>query len=103
MKVCMEPGCPTLTKATRCAAHTRERDKARGTRQERGYGATHARLRAEWAPLVATGHVKCARCREPIAGDAAWDLDHTADRAGYLGPSHASCNRAARRFGSSHP
>ena len=95
MRVCAEPLCPTLTEGTRCPTHTREKDRARGTRQERGYDAAHDRLRAEWAPLVATGHVKCARCREAIAAHAAWDLGHDDhDRNRYAGPEHASCNRA---------
>jgi len=61
---------------------------------ERGYDQAHKRLRARWAREVATGRVGCARCGDLIAPDEPWDLDHADDRAGYLGPSHARCNRA---------
>lgn len=61
----------------------------------RGYGWQHQKLRARWAPLVATGRVKCARCEELIAADAPWDLGHVdGDRAQYAGPEHQACNRA---------
>jgi hypothetical protein len=60
-----------------------------------GYGSAHKRLRAQWAPLVAAGRVRCARCGGWIRPDAVWELDHDDQRAGYLGPSHRSCNRAA--------
>jgi len=92
MRVCAEAGCPELTKGTRCPTHTRTRDKARGTRQERGYDAAHVRLRASWARKVATGQVDCARCHKRISPLEPWHLDHTDDRSGYLGPSHEACN-----------
>ena len=101
MKVCLEPGCPTLTTGTRCTEHTRSKDRARGSRIERGYGAEHQARRKAWASLVATGHVRCWRCGEYIPADAAWDLGHDDDdRARYRGPEHQACNRAvnARRI-----
>ena len=71
-----------------CQAHPRP------TTAGRGYGADHRRDRRSWAPAVAAGTVRCARCGELIVPGEAWDLDHTDDRGGYLGPSHARCNRA---------
>lgn len=100
MKVCLEPNCPTLTTRSRCAEHERAKDKARGTRQERGYDAEHDRLRAEWAPLVATGNVKCWRCGGFIAAGAAWDLGHDdRDRSKYRGPEHVGreCSAGGNR------
>jgi hypothetical protein len=36
---------------------------------------------------------------EPLRPRESWDLDHAErDGNGYLGPSHSSCNRAARRI-----
>jgi hypothetical protein len=92
---CAEPGCPVLTTATRCPTHTRERDKARGTRQERGYGAEHDAERKRWDPLVATGNVKCWRCGDYIPATHPFDLGHDdSDRTKYRGPEHPACNRA---------
>ena len=66
MKVCAESGCPTLTETTRCADHTRARDKARGTRQARGYDAEYqAQLRS--AEYVNATH--CAECGDPFTAD----------------------------------
>lgn len=97
-RVCAEPGCPELTDTTRCPTHTRAKDKARGTTSARGYGPAHQRERATWQRRIDRGEVvMCSRCDSPIQG--AWHLDHTADRLGYLGPSHDLCNlRAAGRI-----
>lgn len=65
------------------------------TMAQRGYGREHLKLRAQWAPIVASGAVPCTRCGLLIAPGAFWDLDHTDDRAGYAGCAHRSCNRAA--------
>lgn len=61
----------------------------------RGYGHAHQVERRRWAPRVALGEVGCARCGDVIEPGEAWDLDHDDTRTGYLGPSHASCNRSA--------
>lgn len=95
LKVCTVPGCPTLTTTPRCPTHAREADRARGTRQQRGYTTEHDRLRAELAPIVERGDAICWRCRQPIQPGTAWDLGHTDDRSAWTGPEHATCNRAA--------
>lgn len=95
MKVCAEPGCPELTKATRCPAHTRAKDKARGTSTARGYGSRHRALRAEYQRRMDQGETfTCWRCGEGI-DPAQWDLGHRDDRSGYEGPECYRCNRAA--------
>lgn len=92
-RVCGAPSCPRLTDGGRCAEHRQQVERARGTRQQRGYDKTHDRLRKQWEPQVVTGKIRCARCGEPITG--AWDLGHTEDRTAWTGPEHAGCNRAA--------
>lgn len=94
-RVCCEPGCPTLTDTTRCTEHTRQRDKARGTRQQRGYDAEHDRERAKWKAILDRRPWPCGRCPEQIMPGQLWHLDHTDDRAGYIGPSHDHCNLSA--------
>lgn len=61
----------------------------------RGYGSAHQRTRERYRPLVESGQALCARCGEPIAPGALWELDHSDDRAEYIGPSHRTCNRRA--------
>lgn len=45
MKVCAEPGCPTLVANGRCRTHEQAGERQRGTRQQRGYDAAHDRRR----------------------------------------------------------
>ena len=66
----------------------------RASTTSRGYGSAHQRLRRAWARQVQAGLVCWARCGLRIPPGTPWDLDHTDDRRGYLGPSHATCNRA---------
>lgn len=94
-RVCPQPGCPELTTGGRCATHRRQTERARGTRQQRGYDADHLALRARLAPLVATGTVRCWRCQELVTPTDTWDLGHTDDRTAYAGVEHARCNRSA--------
>jgi hypothetical protein len=99
MRVCGEPGCPEIQAAPRCPDHTRAVERARGTRQQRGYDAVHDRLRRQWKPKVEAGQVDChsptctAPMRRILPGEQ-WDLGHTPDRKAWRGPEHRSCNRS---------
>lgn len=94
---CPKLDCPTLisTGERYCPTHQAEADRARGTTTTRGYGSTHQALRAKWATIIATRTVPCARCGEPIPQGSEFDLGHTDDRTGWIGPEHAKCNRSA--------
>jgi hypothetical protein len=52
-------------------------------------------MRKRLEELVDSGRATCSRCHLPIAAGSSWDLDHSPDRSGYLGPAHSSCNRKA--------
>ena len=96
MRVCLD--CPALIPTgNRCPTCARRNDKARGTRQQRGYDATHDRLRATYQHRMNTGETfTCWRCGQPINPDT-WDLGHDDhDRSITRGPEHANgCNRSA--------
>ncbi len=92
MRVCLEPGCGTITKSRRCKDHTRELDRARGTTAERGYGAKHRKTRAASLP-DAIGK-PCHFCGELMLAGQPLALDHTEDRTGYRGIVHLTCNAA---------
>ena len=100
MRVCSQPGCHILVDAGarggRCPACQRDADRARGTRQERGYDAAHDRLRAEYQRHMDAGEAfTCARCGKPLRPDEPWDLGHDDhDRTKWTGPEHVACNRA---------
>jgi hypothetical protein len=64
----------------------------------RGYGGDHKKLRKALLPQ-AYG-IPCYRCGQLMLEGQALHLDHTDDRAGYGGFSHADCNvKAAARKG----
>lgn len=89
--------CPNLRP---CPDHARQAERRRGTRQQRGYDATHDRRREQWRPQVETGMVDChaALCVMPLRRillGQAWDLGHTPDRSTWTGPEHSVCNRSA--------
>lgn len=94
MRVCAEPGCPTLTRTRRCTTHTAQAEAARGTRQQRGYDAEHMALRAQWQRVLDTRAVDCWRCGLPIPrGSTTWHLGHDDhDRSIHRGPEHETCN-----------
>jgi len=95
MKVCAEAGCPALTETTRCHVHTRAKDKARGTRQQRGYDAAHDHLRRDYQSRMNRGETfNCWRCGDPIDPEH-WHLGHDDhDRTTYRGPECVPCNLA---------
>jgi hypothetical protein len=100
LRPCLEPGCGVKVTRSRCAKHSRARERARGTRQERGYGAEHDRLKADLQRRMDAGEVfTCWRCAElgrPHPVDpTSWDLGHDdVDRSVYRGPECPGGNRA---------
>lgn len=96
MRVCSEPGCPNLQAEAICVRHRRERERRRGTRQQRGYGADHNALRAHYQRRMDAGEVfYCWRCTTTRIDPKAWQLGHDdADRGKYRGPECIPCNSA---------
>jgi hypothetical protein len=92
---CLDCGRPGVRR--RCDRCARGRDRARGSRQARGYDAEHDRLRAKWQRRMDDGElVVCATCPTVLTGRA-WDLGHDpADRSRYRGPQCLPCNRGHR-------
>lgn len=78
LRVCAVSGCPELIPAgrTRCATHERAKDKARGTRQERGYDRDYDKAKTDLAYVTATS---CATCAEPFTVDNPRTAGHVAD------------------------
>ena len=69
--------------------------KPKASRHTRGYGSVHDARRRQVKPLVNSGNAVCSRCGCPISPRERWHLDHTDNRQGYLGVSHAYCNLQA--------
>jgi hypothetical protein len=88
----------------RAAVNAREADPARAAHKAERYDADHRRRRRKWLKFILQGTVRCGRyytgqClhRSPIIrASEAWDLDHL-EELNRQHPSHADCNRAARR------
>lgn len=105
MKVCAEPGCPTLTTKARCTGCTRKREQARGTRQQRGYDAEYdARRKADVAAMGNGTVLTCWRC-DHVVMPHDYSLGHCDDDRSIIhGPEHlARCNLANTRGGCPHP
>ena len=96
---CIEPGCPTIGDwpRGRCPTHDRARDRARGTRQQRGYDSAHDRRRAACQALMDRGEIfHCWRCGDLI-DPLVWHLGHDDhDRSRYRGPECVPCNTATK-------
>ena len=100
-RVCLEPGCPTLVSGTRCSTHARERDRARGTRQQRGYDADYVRQLGTPEFVQAT---RCAQCGEPFTLDNPKTGGHTValrhdGRGSAVEPQCRRCNYGWRATG----
>lgn len=82
-----------------CNPICRERARARlrSVTAPAKYGSQHQKLRRLLAREVETGSVACTRCGRVILPGQPWDLDHSDDGNGYLGPSHRACNRNTSR------
>lgn len=100
-RVCSTPGCPTLVTSGRCAPCSSEYERARGTRQERGYDAAYDRAHRAYQRRMDAGEVfLCWRC--PELGRAAhlvdprpgrWHLGHdNRDRTIIRGPQCPDSN-----------
>lgn len=109
MRVCAEVGCPVLVPPSayrgRCAEHRKERDTARGTKTQRGYGSTihdtplgrmtYDQCRTTYRDLQRRGQaLACWRCGRELDQD--WHLGHDdVDRRVIAGPECRPCNLAA--------
>lgn len=103
-RVCSTPGCPTLVRAGRrggrCAGCERMHDRARGSRQDRGYDAAYDREHRAYQQRMDQGErFTCWRCAElgrphevdPRPGH--WHLGHdNTDRSIIQGPQCAASN-----------
>lgn len=97
---CPTSGCGSLTEGGYCTRCTRDREQARGTRQERGYDAAYDEARRVYERRMARGEVfTCWRCAElgrphPVdPSPGAWQLGHdNDDRTIIRGPQCAASN-----------
>jgi hypothetical protein len=93
VRTCLDCGIPTV-RTTRCPDCERQRQRNRNAARGDRYGLEHRRLRRQWAAIVNSGTVTCARCHRLIVPSSRWHLDHLPDGSSH--PAHARCNEAAR-------
>lgn len=95
LRVCLDCMATIPAGRYRCRDCERERDKARGSREERGYGYEHRKERARLQSYMDAGvRFRCWRCGRPI-NPKRWQLGHCdVDRAKYHGPECVPCNTA---------
>jgi len=62
------------------------------SREARGYGSRHRRMREILAIEVELGIVACAKCGELIEPGTPFHLGHNDDRTAWTGAEHAACN-----------
>lgn len=100
LRVCSQPGCPTLTEKRHCPEHAAQHERARGTRQQRGYDRSYDLARVWWKRKIDRGdEVNChaPECLMPhrrILPGQPFDLGHD-DNRNVRGPEHPRCNRSA--------
>jgi hypothetical protein len=105
-RVCAKPGCPKLiepgTRSGLCDPHEREHDRARGTRQARGYDATYDAHRRRIQTYMDAGVTytcwRCAELNRPHPVDPKrWHLGHdNTDRSIIRGPQCPESNLSTR-------
>lgn len=100
LRVCSEPDCPILVTQGRCERHRRAKDRARGTRQQRGYDAAYDAARRAYQRRMDAGEVfacwRCVELGEPHEVDPDhWHLGHdNDDRSVIRGPQCPESNLA---------
>ncbi len=73
----------------------RARRSSRATESGTNTGPHKTLRKRLLAQLAVHPGAPCPRCGQPMHPGQRLDLDHTDDRSGYLGLSHAACNRRA--------
>lgn len=96
MRICAQRGCPKVVDQRYCSTHAAAHEAKRGTKKDRGYGASFWAIRRQWAPKVAAGNVNCWRCGKPIDPTQTWHLGHNDTNRDIIeGPEHPRCNLSA--------
>jgi 5-methylcytosine-specific restriction protein A len=109
---CTVPGCSAVVERGRCAEHRRQRDRARGTPTERGYGARWQRTSARYlrrhpwcawpgctAPATQTDHVVRRRV---LVAQGVTNPDSDEHLQGLCHPHHSEKTARETGLGGAH-